>query len=138
MNGQPMKTIVCGLIKKGQNLLIAKRPDHVHLGGFWEFPGGKVEAGESLEEALVRECLEELGVLVEVMDHFRSFVFEYTEVKLTFHFFLCQIIQGKPEVEPEKLRWVPLSELQNISFPAANRELIASLQESPNAFFKGE
>lgn len=127
------KTIIqvaAGLIKKDYRYLITKRPAGVHLGGFWEFPGGKREAGESLEECLQRELKEELGIDITPGPPFHIIRHEYPEKLVVLHFFCCTIQSGEPQaLGCEEWRWVAQKDLLNYVFPPADRPIIDMLQQ---------
>jgi len=122
-------SIVAAIIRRDDQILITKRPDHVHLAGLWEFPGGKVESGESLEAALHREIREELGVEITVDREFFSVAHEYPDKSVHLHFFDCTILRGEPQpLEVADLRWVKTGELVDFEFPPADVELIRRLR----------
>ena len=122
-------SIVAAIIRRDDQILITKRPDHVHLAGLWEFPGGKVESGESLEAALHREIREELGVEITVDREFFSVAHEYPDKSVHLHFFDCTILRGEPQpLEVADLRWVKTVELVDFEFPPADVELIRRLR----------
>ena len=122
-------SIVAAIIRRDDQILITKRPDHVHLAGLWEFPGGKVESGESLEAALHREIREELGVEITVDREFFSVAHEYPDKSVHLHFFDCTILRGEPQpLEVADLRWVKTAELLDFEFPPADVELIRRLR----------
>lgn len=121
--------IVAAIIRRDDKILITKRPDHVHLAGLWEFPGGKLEAGESLEAALQREIREELGVDISVESEFVSVEHEYTDKSVHLHFFNCTILRGEPQLlDVADIRWVKTAELVDFEFPPADVELIRLLR----------
>ena len=121
--------VAAGLICSGGRYLIAKRKPGVHLAGLWEFPGGKREAGETLEDCLRRELLEELSVRVDVPIPFQIIRHEYAEKTVELHFFRCTIEAGQPTpVDCAELRWVSPSELTGYQFPPADRPIIEALQ----------
>jgi mutator protein MutT len=96
---------------------------------FWEFPGGKVEAGESLQEALGREILEELGVRIQINDECFNVEHAYPNRTVRLHFFNCTILEGEPSaLEVVDMRWVEPSELAQFQFPPADAELIKQLE----------
>ena len=120
--------VVAAIIRRNSKILITQRLDHVHLAGLWEFPGGKVEAGESLEGALQREILEELGAQIRVDDEFFTIDHDYPTKSVRLHFFNCTILEG--DVQPldvADLRWVMPRELRTFEFPPADAELISKL-----------
>ena len=122
-------SIVAAIIRRDDLILITKRPDNVHLAGLWEFPGGKVESGESLEAALHREIREELGVEITVDREFFSVAHEYSDKSVHLHFFDCTILRGEPQpLEVADLRWVKTGELVDFEFPPADVELIRRLR----------
>ena len=120
--------VVAAIIRRDSKILITQRPGHVHLAGLWEFPGGKVEPGESLAGALEREISEELGVQIRVNDEFFTIDHDYPTKSVRLHFFNCTILEG--EVQPldvADLRWVTPSDLRTFEFPPADAELISKL-----------
>jgi 8-oxo-dGTP diphosphatase len=121
--------IVAAIIRRDDKILITKRPDNVHLAGLWEFPGGKVEAGESLEAALEREIREELGVDIAVVREFFSVEHDYADKSVHLHFFDCTILRGEPQLlDVADMRWVRTAELMDFEFPPADVELIRRLR----------
>ena len=113
-------------------LLIAQRPATAHLGGLWEFPGGKCEPGETFEQCLVREIREELGVDVSVGGLFESVTHAYPEKTVHLKFFVCRLPAGEPKpLGCAAVRWVARSELKDYAFPAADARLLEKLQNSP-------
>lgn len=125
----PLVRVVAAIIRREQKLLITQRRGHSHLGGLWEFPGGKVEPGESLEQALVREIAEEIGVTIQVGSEFFQVEHHYPTRSVRLHFFECTITGGEPQViEVAALRWVGAEELHEFQFPEADRELIERLR----------
>jgi mutator protein MutT len=120
--------VAAGLILREGRYLIARRKADTHLGGLWEFPGGKREEGESLEACLRRELREELGIDVAAPVHFRMIRHEYREKTVEMHFFRCTIIGGEAKaLECEEVRWVTPDELAEYDFPPADRPLIETL-----------
>jgi mutator protein MutT len=121
-------TVVAAIIHANGKILITRRPNHVHLPGLWEFPGGKVEANESLEAALRREIREELGIDIDVLDEYFSTEHHYADKSVRLHFFECTIRAGEPRaLDVAELRWVERRDLGAFSFPEADAELIARL-----------
>jgi 8-oxo-dGTP diphosphatase len=121
--------VAAGLIRHDGRYLIARRKPGVHLAGFWEFPGGKREAGESLVECLQRELFEELGIRVDLPIPYRIVRHDYPEKTVELHFFRCAIEEGEAEpVDCAEIRWVLPEELTQFEFPQADRVIIEALQ----------
>jgi len=124
--------VVAAIIRKDDKILITLRPDNVHLARLWEFPGGKVEAGESLQMALRREIREELGIEIRVDDKLLTLDYDYPTRSVRLHFFYCAVIDG--DAQPLKvadLQWVNPQDLGDYEFPPADAELINVLLASP-------
>jgi mutator protein MutT len=120
--------VVAAIIRRENQILITRRFNDVHLPGFWEFPGGKVESGESLFAALEREILEELGMKIRVEDEYFTIQHEYPERTVRLHFFNCSIVGGKPQaLGVADMRWLRPGELGQFQFPPADEELIKRL-----------
>jgi A/G-specific adenine glycosylase len=125
----PHYDIAAGVIWRGKRMLIAQRPPHGLLGGLWEFPGGKREPGESLEECLRREVQEELGISVQVGALLASVEHAYTHFRITLNAFDCQYLGGNPHCTAcTAWKWVTPDELERYAFPAANRKIIRMFQ----------
>jgi mutator protein MutT len=123
-----MITVVAAIIRRNRKILITRRPPDVPLPNLWEFPGGKVEASESLQSALQREIREELNVDVLVGEEFFRTEHHYTNKSVRLHFFNCVIIEGEPRpVAVTDLRWVDPCDLQQFEFPEADRQLLENL-----------
>jgi len=125
----PHHQIGVGIIENSEGeLLIALRPDDAMLGGLWEFPGGKKEKGESIEETVERELHEELGVQVAVGEKFMDLKHAYSHFKITLHAYWCTIKTGTPKPKSSTdLKWVTLEEIDDYPFPKANKVLIEKL-----------
>jgi 8-oxo-dGTP diphosphatase len=120
--------VVAAIVRRNGKILITRRLDHAHLGGLWEFPGGKVEAEESLEGALLREIREELGIEIAVGPEMFTIEHDYPTKSVRLHFFNCSIIQGEPQaLDVSDLRWVTPSQLADFEFPPADAEVIQKL-----------
>ena len=135
----PHYDVAVGLVfDDAGRLLIQRRPDDGLLGGLWEFPGGKQEEGEPLEETCCRELREELGIEVEVERLFYRLDHAYSHFKITLHAFTCRLTEGTPaSKEGQPLRWAGVDELETYAFPRANRRLIEELirrQRAPRLF----
>lgn len=127
----PHHDIAVGVIADDTGrILVTKRPEDAMLGGLWEFPGGKVEPGESVEAACERELREELGVEAEVGEPLARIDHAYSHFKITLHAFACRIVDGTPEhYEAQPMEWVAVEDLGDYAFPRANRRLIETLVE---------
>jgi mutator protein MutT len=121
--------VVAAVIWKDGEILITKRRSNVHLANLWEFPGGKVESGESLESALLREIQEEIGIKIRIDDEFLAIDHDYPTKPVRLHFFNCTLLEGDPRpLDVADLRWVKPSDLDNYEFPPADDELISQLR----------
>ncbi len=126
----PHYDIAVGIVWQGDRVLIDKRPTNGLLGGLWEFPGGKKEADETLEECVKRELREELGVEVRIQAPFMTVRHAYTHFKITLHAFECRLLRGKPRPKTATAaRWVQLQEMQQLPFPRANKRILERLLE---------
>ena len=115
-------------------LLVQRRPDDAMLGGLWEFPGGKRNTGESLEDACCREVREELGVEIVVGAPVARIAHAYSHFRITLHAFRCRLASGEPVHHAgEPVRWLTPAELDEVAFPRANRKLIEQLQAEARA-----
>jgi 8-oxo-dGTP diphosphatase len=129
--------VVCGVIRNDAGCLLAcRRPAGKHLGGLWEFPGGKVEAGEMPEIALLRELREELGVEVIVERGMTEVPWDYPAVAIRLLPFVCRISQGGPPraIEHAELRWLTLDDLKTLAWAPADEPVIRELQNLAAGF----
>ncbi|MCX7595519.1 MAG: 8-oxo-dGTP diphosphatase MutT [Fischerella sp.] len=127
----PHKIIGVAVIWNDQRqILIDRRPQKGVMGGLWEFPGGKIEPGETVEDCIKREIQEELGIAIEVGEHLITIDHTYTHLQVTLTVHHCYLIQGVPQpIECEEVRWVSLDELEDFAFPEANTQIITALRE---------
>lgn len=124
--------VAAGLVFRSGRVLITQRPAGTHLGGLWEFPGGKLEPGESWEQALVRELHEELGITVSVDRLFSEIAHAYPEKTVRLRFHVCSIVTGEPlPLGCPALQWVTKDELTLRTFPEADRQLLELLPSAP-------
>lgn len=121
--------VVAALIWKDEKFLICQRPQNKPRALFWEFVGGKVEPGETKQQALVRECREELGITVDVGDVFEQVTHEYDDVTIRLTLFNATVAQGNPQkLEHNDMRWITPQEIQNYDFCPADKEILQKLQ----------
>jgi len=124
----PTVNVGCAVILHKDRILIAQRKKGDTLAGYWEFPGGKLEECESLEECLAREVREELGIEIKAVKFWRTIEHEYPAKKLALHFYFCRWISGKPEpIECAAARWIKIPELKRYKFPPADTDVIKDL-----------
>ena len=124
-----MVEVVAALIWDGDRFLICQRPSHKTRGLLWEFVGGKIEPGESPEQALIRECNEELGVTVRVDDIFIDLVHEYPDMTVNLILYNAVIAEGVPQkLEHNDIRWITVSEIDNYGFCPADTEILKEIK----------
>jgi mutator protein MutT len=124
--------VSAGLIFRAGKLLITQRHADAHLGGLWEFPGGKREAGETFAQCLARELREELGIEVAVGQLFEEVTHEYPEKTVQLQFFICRLVAGEPQpLGCAAVQWIGQRELGNYGFPAADAGLLEKLKGAP-------
>ena len=119
--------VTAAVIERDGCFLVTRRQKGVHLEGYWEFPGGKCDAGEALAACLARELREELDVDARVGVEIFTATHTYPERRVELHFFQCEL-QGEPRpLLDQEMRWVPRAELPALEFPPADAELIHAL-----------
>lgn len=126
-----MRRVGAGIITRNGKILIAQRPEGKALAGLWEFPGGKIEEGETIEECLQREIWEELGIKSQVDNFFMKTLHSYPDGEFCIEVFFVKIADDaelKMNVHQD-LRWVEVMEMKNYSFPDADVEIIENLQK---------
>ena len=121
--------VAVGLICRNGRYLIARRKPGSHLAGFWEFPGGKRETGESLTECLQRELFEELSIRVDLPVPYRIIRHDYMDRIIELHFFRCAIEEGDPvPIGCEEIQWVHPEDFSQFKFPPADYAIIEALR----------
>lgn len=126
----PYITAAAAGLRRGERVLIGRRPEGVLLGGLWEFPGGKPEPEESLEACLRREIGEELGVEIDVGVKLGAFNHAYTHFRVTVHAFKCKLKRGEPQaIEHSKVRWVPPEDLREYPMGKIDRAIAHTILE---------
>lgn len=127
----PRKNIGVAVIwnKQGKILIDRRRPEGL-MGGLWEFPGGKLEPGETVQDCIKREIQEELAIWVEVGDHLITIDHTYSKFHVTLNVYHCRHESGEPQpIECDEIRWVTVDELPSYEFPIANLQIIQALKE---------
>ena len=126
-----MVNVVGALIWQGDRFMICRRPAHKKRGLLWEFVGGKVEAGETMEEALARECKEELDITLKVGEEFIRVDHNYPDIHILLTIFHGEIVEGTPALkEHEDLRWIPVSEIDNYDFCPADGPVLEAMKKA--------
>ena len=122
--------VAVAVILKDQQILLAKRPEGKKHAGLWEFPGGKFEQGEGLEQALKREIEEELGILVLAHEELMDIAHEYADYSVLLRVALVTDFSGRPfGKENQEVAWVPFDSLNSYAFPEANTPILAKLAD---------
>jgi 8-oxo-dGTP diphosphatase len=125
-----MKLIVAAaVIEDHGRYFVTRRHEGVHLEGYWEFPGGKCEDGESLQACLARELREELGANVEIGKEIFSVTHDYPDRSVELHFLACSLVNAPMALLGQEMRWVERAELATLEFPPADAELIRRLSD---------
>ena len=123
-----MTDVVAALIWDGDKFMICQRPAHKARGLLWEFVGGKVEPGETKEQALIRECREELAITLDVISVFAETVHKYPDITLTLTLFNAKIAEGVPQMlEHNDIRWITPAEIPQYDFCPADTEILKKL-----------
>lgn len=122
--------VSAALIFRAGKLLITQRHADTHLGGLWEFPGGKREPSETFEQCLIREIREELGVEISVGELFEEIFHDYPEKSVHLKFFACRLLAGEPQpLDCAAVKWITQPELSRHKFPAADARLLERLAQ---------
>ena len=120
-----MLEVTAAIIRQNGKILICQRPANKSCGLLWEFPGGKIEAGETGEQCIVRECQEELGVTLVVERELTDIVHEYSDRTVHLHFYLCRIAAGVPEKkEHNATEWITPDEVKQYAFCPADEKML--------------
>jgi len=133
LQGEEIIEVVCAIIIRNRRVLITQRPAGKHLEGFWEFPGGKLQPGETPPDGLRREMVEELGIEVTDMQCIDQVIHPYPELeaKIRLQFFRCQWLSGKLTAKDhQNFIWASAKDLREKSFPPADQAILAWLQET--------
>ena len=126
-----MTDVVAALIWDQDKFMICQRPSHKARGLLWEFVGGKTEPGESMEQALIRECREELDITVSVGDIFTQVVHEYPDILIRLTLFHCTIAEGTPKLlEHNDLKWIHPREIPLFDFCPADKDILTLIRDT--------
>ncbi|NJL09399.1 MAG: 8-oxo-dGTP diphosphatase MutT [Calothrix sp. SM1_7_51] len=128
----PHKIIGVAVIWNHQKqILIDRRRIEGTMGGLWEFPGGKIEPGETVQDCIKREISEELGIEIEVGEHLITIDHTYAHLRVTLCVHHCRHLSGTPQpLECAQICWVNLDDLDNFNFPEANNQIIQALRQN--------
>ena len=129
-------TVVAAVITDDEGkILLARRPDDAHMGGLWEFPGGKIEHGETHAEALIRELDEELGISTVIGEPLTFAIHTESDLEILLLFFWAEIADGVPSPrEGQEIRWVLPGELRGLPMPPADDQVVELLVDSGGSF----
>lgn len=120
-----MIQVTAAIIQRDGKLLICQRPIGKHCELLWEFPGGKIESGETPEECLIRECREELDCTVEIEQAVQEIKYEYSDITVNVHFYLCKLLDGEPScIEHNDIKWHTLDEIAELTLCPADKILL--------------
>lgn len=124
-----MTEVVAALIWEEDKFMACQRPAHKARGLLWEFVGGKVEPGETKEQALIRECREELAVTISVGDVFMDVIHEYPDLTVHLTLFNAFVADGKPQkLEHNDIRWITVDEIDDYPFCPADEEILERIR----------
>ena len=122
--------VVAALVWDGNKFMICQRPAHKARGLLWEFVGGKVEKGESKADALVRECKEELDIIVEPHDVYMELIHKYPDITVRLTLYNAMIKEGEPKLlEHNDIKWITASEIEQYDFCPADEEILRKIIE---------
>ena len=125
-----MTEVVAALIWNNDKFMICQRPAHKARALLWEFVGGKVEQGETKEQALIRECQEELAIALSVGDVFMEVIHEYPDITVHLTLFNATISEGVPQkLEHNDIQWITVDEIDRYSFCPADTEILLQLKQ---------
>lgn len=125
-----MTDVVAALIWDGNRFLACQRPAHKARGLLWEFVGGKVEPGETKEQALIRECQEELAITVGVGDIFMELIHAYSDMTVRLTLFNAEILHGTPQkLEHNDIRWITTDQIDDFEFCPADKDILDKLKQ---------
>ena len=123
-------SVVAAVVERNQQILVTRRPPGSHLAGLWEFPGGKIDDGESHPAALKREMREELDVDVDVRELTYRTTHAYPDRTVVIYFYRCELLGTPRPLLGQEMQWVGRADLLSLGFPPADKELIERLAKS--------
>ena len=130
-DGPPAVHVAVGVVIREQRVLVSWRAEHLHQGGLWEFPGGKLEPGESVLDALRREFAEELGLRVGAARAMLTVAHDYGDKRVLLDVWRIADWEGEPRgLEGQPLQWAAIDSLHELAFPAANEPIVLALQQA--------
>jgi mutator protein MutT len=133
--GEPPVEVAAGLVFRDGKLLITQRPPGAHLGGLWEFPGGKRQAGETFKQCLQRELAEEVGIQAQVCELVEDITHHYPGRSVHLKFFRCRWLRHEPRpILCHDLAWITPGRLAGFHFPAADARLLKKLRSNWKQF----
>lgn len=117
--------VTAAIIQRDSKLLLCQRPKGKRCELLWEFPGGKIEADETPEECLARECNEELGITIKAERPAQEVVYAYPDITVNIHFYFCKLISGEPVcIEHNDIQWFTLDEISKLSLCPADKKML--------------
>jgi 8-oxo-dGTP diphosphatase len=123
----PTLVVTAAVVERDERFLVTRRQQGVHLEGYWEFPGGKCDRGETLPACLARELREELAVEARILDEIFTITHRYADRAVELHFFRCDL-DGVPSPQlGQEMRWVTRAEMASLPFPPADDQLIRTI-----------
>lgn len=123
-----MLDVVAALAVTGERFMVCQRPEHKDRGFLWEFPGGKVEPGETGAQAIIRECREEMGIAVEPHGEFMQVIHEYAEVTIRLTVYIVRIVHGVPQrLEHRDIRFISAKEARDYAFCPADEAIVKAI-----------
>ena len=125
---KPHYEVVAAIIRKDNKVFCCKRGNYGECANKWEFPGGKIEPGETHEQALIREVKEELNCIIKVNNFITTIDYEYNTFSITLHFYLCELVEGMPILtEHTNSMWRDNDELKELDFAEADKGIVRTL-----------
>lgn len=123
-----MINVVAGILKKDNKILIARKKEGKSLAGYWEFPGGKIEDGETTQESLIRELMEEMNINIKVNEYVGESIYDYGNIVISLKGYLAEILDGEIALtDHDKYEWVTLDEIGSYKIAPADIQLVEDL-----------